>query len=207
MFSTLLYGGYLGIPPIYTSNGWDVALFVITIVLIFPMVILSYFHRNGFAFLLFLVWSWMLGFLERGILIWAASSEIEIELLRQIFIMVTLAASISVALTAFIGYYLADRYDFNILLGAVLAFGLALLILEPILIWTFGFNETIVWTSLLVIGWIVAGTLYDGAKIREDLSEDTWMISVMNLFLDIVVLTIRLFIIIVKIFADSKSDD
>ncbi len=78
---------------------------------------------------------------------------------------------------------------------------LLLMVAESILMWIFNFNMVILWTSIIMFGLLFITVLYDGAHLKETI-EYSWMMAVAVIFIDVMVMIVRIFIILVSILAD-----
>jgi len=78
-------------------------------------------------------------------------------------------------------------------------FGILILsIIEIILSMTLAnsFGNWILWTSAIYLGLFIIVVIYDGAILKEMVLE-SYMLGVLHIFLDFVIITIRIFIILV----------
>jgi len=194
--STLLSGGYLGFPPITLNLQWFVILIISYFILWLIVFILAISKNNAIAMVLFFIASWITGMLEFPILLWAVA-DIGLETAKMIFFVASLSGIFATIGGLLIGFIFARRIGIRWYF-VLLIFGILLMILEIILIVLYGFNTVIFFTSILVVIWIFGVIIWDGSRLPERIEEGHWMEVVINIYFDLIIIIIRLFIIIVS---------
>ncbi len=195
---TLLFGGFLG-----SAITLNLAIFIVSIVFYFIFwiltIILASMKKNLLSMLSFLVASFLSGVLSSSILIWA-SAILRFEVVMGIFVAAFLIGlGVTVGLLI-MGLFLRSRISEN-WIYPLLLFGILLVTIEISLILLFGYNPYILITSILVLIWFFAVILWDGSRLPETIEEGYWMFAVIDIFLDLINVIIRIFIIIVEILA------
>jgi FtsH-binding integral membrane protein len=194
--STLLYGGYFNIPPLQLDLVGYILLFILYIVLWIITSILAYMKYNVISMILFYISAWITGLLEYPVMVWA-SGEVGIELAKLLFLIAIIMGIIGVSLALIIGITLRDKIGDSFLI-VLLIFGVVLIIVEIVLTLMFGWNTFIFFTSILVLIWIFGMTIWDGSKLPKEIDEGYWMWAVIDLFFDIIIAIVRIFIILVS---------
>ena len=157
--------------------------------------------KNWFSMITFFISSLFTGIISSSLLIWAAAI-IALELVLGIFF-VAFFVGLGVTIGLLImGLFLRDRISQR-WIYPLLLFGILLIVLEFSLVLLFGYNPFILITSILVLIWFFAVILWDGSRLPNTIEEGYWMIAVIDIFLDMVNVIIRIFIIIVEIFSES----
>ena len=141
------------------------------------------------------------GVLGSSILIWATSIVGE-EIVLPLFFMASFIGLLVTFAILVLGLIFRDKIHEN-WIYPLLVFGFILVVLEFTLILIFGFNAVILVTSVLVLIWLFAIILWDGSRLPDIIDEGFWMLAVINLFLDLINVIIRIFIILVKILGDA----
>ncbi len=195
---TLLFGGFLG-----SAIPLSLAIFIVSIVFYFIFwiltIILASMKKNLLSMLFFLVASFLSGVLSSSILIWA-SAILRFEVVMGIFVAAFLIGlGVTVGLLI-MGLFLRSRISEN-WIYPLLLFGILLVTIEISLILLFGYNPYILITSILVLIWFFAVILWDGSRLPETIEDGYWMFAVIDIFLDLINVIIRIFIIIVEILA------
>ena len=195
---TLLFGGFLG-----SAIPLSLAIFIVSIVFYFIFwiltIILASMKKNLLSMLSFLVASFLSGVLSSSILIWA-SAILRFEVVMGIFVAAFLIGlGVTVGLLI-MGLFLRSRISEN-WIYPLLLFGILLVTIEISLILLFGYNPYILITSILVLIWFFAVILWDGSRLPETIEDGYWMFAVIDIFLDLINVIIRIFIIIVEILA------
>lgn len=194
--STLLSGGYLGFPPIMLNLQWFIVLIISYFVIWLVVFILAISKKNAIAMILFFVASWITGMLEFPILLWAVA-EIGLENAQMIFFVASLSGVFATIGGLFIGFIFADRIGIR-WYYVLLVLGILLIVLEIILTILYGFDNIIFFTSILVVVWIFGVIIWDGSRLPEKIEEGNWMEVVVNIYFDLIIIIIRVFIIIVS---------
>jgi hypothetical protein len=201
VINTLLFSGFLGLSAIPLSITFIVISVILYIILWILTIILAFMKKNWLSMITFFISSIFTGIISSSILIWAAAI-IALDLVLGIFFaafFIGLGATIGLLL---IGLFLRDRISQR-WIYPLLLFGFLLIGLEFSLILLFGYNPFILITSILVLIWFFAVVLYDGSRLPNTIEEGYWMVAVIDIFLDMVNIIIRIFIIIVEIFSES----
>ena len=199
MVSTLAFGGVLFEGFTLGSSTYIAGLvgyFVGWIATFF----LAYRRENTAAMILFFVTTFATGIIEAPIIMWASYMLASPQMAYNLFLIASIMGVLATGGALLIGRYLGRRIPQRLWVGAFVL----LIILVPtelIILWVVGFNQAIFWTSIVMFVLIFITILYDGAHLKESI-EFSWMLPVMNIFLDLVVMIIRIFIIIVSIVSD-----
>lgn len=194
----------LGITPPIITLASIVTIIVLYFILWIGAMILSFSQRNGIAFICYLAAAWITGVLQSGLFYWAVYDEgLDPSFAKFLFFGATLIAGIIMAVMIPIG--MAMDYESAAPLGIVVVAGLLIsIVTEIVLYFIFGWDIAIFFTSLLVIFVITIAVVVDGSEIMRNVNENTWMASVIQLTLDFIILTVRIFIILAKIFGNSR---
>lgn len=195
-FSTLLSGGYLGFPPIILNLTWFIVLIISYFVLWLVIFVLAISKNNTIAMFLFFIASWITGMLEFPILLWAVA-EVGMETARMIFFIASLSGIFATIGGLLIGFIFADRIGIKWYI-VLLVLGILLIILEIILTILYGFDTIIFFTSILFVIWIFGVIIWDGSRLPKRIEEGYWMEVVVNVYFDLILIIIRIFIIIVS---------
>ncbi len=197
MIATLLFSGFLGISAIPLSSVVIITSIVLYIIFWILTIILAFMKKNWPSMITFFISSLFTGIISSSLLIWAAAI-IALELVLGIFF-VAFFVGLGVTIGLLImGLFLRDRISQR-WIYPLLLFGILLIVLEFSLVLLFGYNPFILITSILVLIWFFAVILWDGSRLPNTIEEGYWMIAVIDIFLDMVNVIIRIFIIIVEI--------
>jgi len=195
---SLLFSGLLGF-GVFILN--SLAIFIIVVILYFVFwiitIILAFMKKNFISMLSFFMASLLSGVLSSSLLIWA-STIIRLELVLGIFFaafFVGIGVTVGVLI---LGLFLRERISEK-WLYPLLLFGLLLIIIEFSLILMFGYNPYILITSIFVLIWFFGIILWDGSRLPNTVEDGYWMLAVLNIYLDMINVIIRIFIIIVKL--------
>ncbi len=198
---TLLFSGFLGL-----AIPLNLVVIIISIVfyIIFWIltIILASMKKNMLSMFSFFVASFLSGVLSSSMLIWA-SAILRLEVVLGIFFaafFVGLGVTIGLLI---MGLFLRSRISQN-WIYPLLLFGLLLITIEISLILLFGYNPYILITSILVLIWFFAVILWDGSRLPNTIEEGYWMFAVIDIFLDLINIIIRIFIIIVEILTGGE---
>jgi hypothetical protein len=198
-FSTLFYGGYLGVPPLNLDLSGKILLLIIYFGLWLFSFFLALTKNNLFAMITFFITSWVTGICQYPILVWV-KELLGLDIARNLFFMASLFGILSTLAVFIMGYSLKGKIGGRYLISLSI-FGLILVITEPILIFIFGFDEVIFITSIGVLAYVFLTILIDGSRLQEKMENDEWMMITLRIFLDLIIVIIRVFII----FAKNKS--
>lgn len=194
---TLLFSGFLGLSAIPLSTILIFVSVILYIVFWILTIILAFMKKNWFSMISFFISSIFTGIISSSILIWAAA-VIALDLVLGIFFaafFIGIGATIGLLI---LGLFLRDRISQR-WIYPLLLFGFLLIGLEFSLILLFGYNPYILITSILVLIWFFAVILWDGSHLPNTIEEGYWMVAVIDIFLDMVNVIIRIFIIIVEL--------
>jgi len=198
--ATIGFSGLVGPVIIPLTLGFIILLIVMYIVLWIFTIILAMKRQNIISMMIFFFASLVSGMLSSTLLIWA-SAIIRLELVLGLFFVAFVVGFLTTLGLLIMGLILRDNISKN-WIYPLLLFGAILLILEFSLIIIFGFNPILLITSILVLIWLFGVILWDGSRLPQTVSEGYWMLAVINIFLDMINVIIRIFIIFVEIFAD-----
>ncbi len=200
--ATIGFSGLVGPVMIPLTLGFIIFLIVIYIVLWIVTIILAMIRQNILSMLIFFFAALVSGMLSSTLLIWA-SAIFRLELVLGLFFIAFVVGFLVTLGLLIMGLILRDKISKN-WIYPLLLFGGILIILEISLIILFGFNPILLITSVLVLIWLFGVILWDGSQLPETISEGYWMVAVLSIFLDLVNVIIRIFIIMVEILADSS---
>ncbi|MHA1727122.1 MAG: hypothetical protein ACTSWY_00125 [Promethearchaeota archaeon] len=157
-------------------------------------------RQNAGAMILFLATSFASGIVQSPIIRWASGMLGSIKMAGQVFFVASLFGTLATAGALIAGRYFGKRITSQLYRGAMI--GMIILIpAEMILTWTIGFNTVIFWTSIVMFGLLFITILYDGAHLKEEV-QYSWMMAVATIFIDLMVMIIRVFIILVSLLSD-----
>ncbi len=199
--TSLTFSGLLGFTLIEFTLGITILLIVMYLFFWIITIILAFYKKNILSMIFFFGASLITGILGSSILIWATSIVGE-EIVLPLFFMASFIGLLVTFAILVLGLIFRDKIHEN-WIYPLLIFGFILVVLEFTLILIFGFNTVILVTSVLVLIWLFAIILWDGSRLPEIIDEGFWMLAVINLFLDLINVIIRIFIIIVKIIGDA----
>jgi hypothetical protein len=176
-----------------------ISYFVLWIVTIF----LATSGRNNAAMVLFFITSYLNGLAQAPLILWGASILGSYNQSRMIFILAAVLSLIAVSAALTIGMMFKNKINEKWMYASFV--GLMFVgITEFILFLIFGTSMTwLYWTSAIMLGIIMITIIYDGAHLKETITQ-SWMLATLNIFIDFVIVTVRLFIILLKIYSDSK---
>lgn len=200
--ATIGFSGLVGPIILPLSVGFIIFLIIIYIILWIITVVLALLRKNLLSMIIFLFASLVSGMLSSTLLIWA-SAIFRLEIVLGLFFIAFVVGFLVTLGLLIMGLFLRDRIGQK-WIYPLLLFGGILLTLEISLILIFGFNPILLITSVFVLIWLFGIILWDGSQLPETVSEGYWMLAVLNIFLDMVNVIIRIFIIIVEIFAESS---
>jgi len=194
---TLLFSGFLGASAISLSFAAIIISVVLYLLFWVLTIILAFMKKNLISMFSFFGASILTGILSSTLLIWA-STIIRIDLVLGIFFT---AFFVGIGVTVgllILGLVLRGKISEK-LIYPILLFGFLLLIIEISLILIFGYNPYILITSIFVLIWFFVVILWDGSRLPNTIEEGYWMVAVIDIFLDMVNVIIRIFIIIVEL--------
>lgn len=199
--TSLTFSGLLGFTLIEFTLGITIILIVAYILFWIITIIFALYKRNILSMIFFFAASIITGIIGSSILIWATSIVGE-EIVLPLFFMVSFIGLLVTFAILVLGLIFRDKIHEN-WIYPLLIFGFILVVLEFTLILIFGFNAVILITSILVLIWLFGVIFWDGSQLPNTIDEGFWMSAVINIFLDLINVIIRIFIILVKIIGDA----
>ena len=199
--TTLTFSGLLGFTLIEFTLGITIILILAYILFWIITIIFALYKRNILSMIFFFAASIITGIIGSSILIWA-TSIVGAEIILPLFFMASFIGLLVTFAILVLGLIFRDKIHEN-WIYPLLVFGLILVVLEFTLILIFGFNAVILITSILVLIWLFGVIFWDGSQLPNTIDEGFWMLAVINLFLDLINVIIRIFIILVKIIGDA----
>lgn len=196
------FSGLVGPVIIPLTVGFIIFLLIIYIVLWIVTVILALKRQNILSMVIFFFASLVSGMLNSTLLIWA-SSIFRLEIVLGLFFIAFLVGFLVTLGLLIMGLLFRDKISIK-WIYPLLLFGGILIILEISLILIFGYNPILIITSILVLIWLFGVILWDGSRLPQTVSEGYWMLAVINIFLDMINVIIRIFIILIEIFSESS---
>mgnify|MGYP006282350217 CR=1 FL=1 len=166
--------------------------------------VLAFKRKNLYAAITFLVASYVNGIVQAPIIVWASSLLGSFEQAKFLFILAASLGVVAVAGGLFVGVLLKDRIKsqwYFAAIGGIVIVGITEVMLSIFL--PGGFGSWIYWTSALYLGFFMITVIYDGTRLQDDVRY-AWMLAVIKIFIDFVVVTVRIFILLVSILADSR---
>ena len=201
-FSTLIFSGIIGPIQLTFTIGIVILLMILYFILWIITIILAMVRQNLLSMIIFFNASLVSGILSSTLLIYA-SAILRFELVLGLFFIAFVVGLLVLIGLLILGLTLRDRIS-NKFIYPLLLFGAILLILEVSLILIFGFNPILIITSVLVLIWLFGVILWDGSRLPETIGEGCWMLAALDIFLDLINVILRIFIILVEIIADSS---
>ena len=200
MFSTLTFGGVINgdifILDLPLLIGSYIGYFIGWI----AVLVLASKRENNVVRLVFFATTFISGIVEAPIIMWASGMLGSTRFAGQVFFVASFMGVLATAGALFAGRYFGKRISGQLWRTALLGM-LLLMVAESILMWIFNFNMVILWTSIIMFGLLFITVLYDGAHLKETI-EYSWMMAVAVIFIDVMVMIVRIFIILVSILAD-----
>lgn len=198
MFSTLAYGGVLA--PLNLNLPILIGAYIGYFIGWIAVLVLASKRENRAAMLVFFATSFVSGIVEAPLIYWASGMLGSTRAAGELFFVASFMGVLATAGALFAGRYFGKRISGQLMWTALIGI-LILSITESILMWIFPFNMFILWTSIIMFGLLFITVLYDGAHLKETV-EHSWMMAVAVIFIDVMVMVIRIFIILVSILAD-----
>ena len=198
---TLVFSGLLGFTVLEYTLVITVLLIISYVFLCIITIIFAFYKYNLLSMIFFFASSVLTGIIGSNIIIWAVGI-IGQGIVLALFFMASLIGILVTSAMLILGLFLRHKISENFIYP-LLVFGLILFILEFTLVLMFGFNAVILITSILVLIWLFGVILWDGSRLPETIGEGFWMLAVIDIFLDLVNVIIRIFIILVKIIGDA----
>jgi len=196
------FSGLVGPVIIPLTVGLIIFLVIIYIVLWIVSVILALKRQNILSMAIFFFASLVSGMLSSTLLIWA-SSIFRLELVLGLFFIAFAVGFLVTVVLLIMGLIFRDKISIK-WIYPLIAFGFTLVILEISLILIFGSNPILIITSILVLIWLFGVILWDGSRLPQNVSEGYWMLAVIDIFLDMINVILRIFIILIEIFSESS---
>lgn len=193
----LLFSGFLGTSAISLSFAVIIISIVLYLIFWILTIILAFLKKNLISMFSFFGASMMSGVLSSTLLVWA-STLVRIDLVLGIFF-AAFFVGIGVTVGLLILGLLFRGKISEKLIYPILLFGFLLLGIELSLILIFGYNPYILITSIFVLIWFFVVILWDGSRLPNTIEEGYWMVAVIDIFLDMINVIIRIFIIIIEL--------
>jgi hypothetical protein len=198
MFSTLSFGGVLA--PLRLDLPILIGSYIGYFIGWIAVLVLASKRENTAAMLVFFATSFISGIVQAPIILWASSMLGSTRAAGELFFIASLMGVLATAGALFAGRYFGKRISGQLMWTALIGI-LILSITESILMWIYGFNTIILWTSIIMFGLLFITILYDGAHLKE-MVEHSWMMAVAVVFIDVMVMIIRIFIILVSLLSN-----
>jgi len=199
---TLLFSGFLGIKAIALNLIIVIVLIILYFLFWVITIIFSIKKNNILGMLFFLGASLITGMLSSSFLIWARTIVV-FELVLGIFFIAFFSGLLITVGLLIMGIFLREKISQKWIYPLVY-FGFSLFALEISLIVIFGYNPILIITSIFVLIWLFGVILYDGSRLSDTVQEGYWMMAVLDIFLDLINVIIRIFVIIVEIIAERS---
>lgn len=195
MISTILFGGTVLLLTI------TLPFYIFSIIMYFilwiTVGILAYMKYNIASMIMFFITAFVTGIVEAPIITWAAISLGSIEFAITLFLYASILGVIATGIALFIGYYFRERISKMTGIWMILIiFGLILLFVELIFGFIYQWEQYILITTPLVLIWIFGTIIWDGSRLT-DYDNDEWMILSLTIFLDLIIVIVRIFILLV----------
>ncbi|MFW9991349.1 MAG: Bax inhibitor-1 family protein [Candidatus Odinarchaeota archaeon] len=161
---------------------------------------------NEAAFVLFLGTSAVSGVLTTPLFVWGAMM-VGLELGFQIGIISIAAALTGTTVMGFAGYRNRHNQELAASLGSFLFWGvIATIIFEVVAFFIFAANYSFIFfiTSIIMIWLMLIYAFYDGQRLRSMLDNGLWMYAVAMFFIDIIILTTRIFYVLIYLIAGDR---
>ncbi len=198
MFSTLSFGGVLA--PLNLNVPIIIGSYIGYFIGWIAVLVLASKRENTAAMLVFFATTFISGIIQAPIIMWASSMLGSTRAAGELFFIASLMGVLATAGALFAGRYFGKRISGQLMWSALIGI-LILSVTESILMWIYGFNAVILWTSIIMFGLLFITVLYDGAHLKETV-EHSWMMAVAVIFVDLMVMIVRIFIILVSLLAD-----
>lgn len=201
--TTLFFSGYITGTPIPTSLRFIIFLSIGYFGIWIVTMVFSARGQNETARGLFFIAAFFTGILNSYILTFAAL-EVGLQIARDLFAVASIVGVCATGTALAIGYMQRSKIKGNYFYS-FLAFGLVAVVMEWILsIFFYNNNTVMILISLGMLIWIFGVIVYDGATLPYKIAAGLWMMAVIDIFLDFVIVIIRIFVILVRIFAEAK---
>jgi FtsH-binding integral membrane protein len=201
-FSAMFFSGYFtsGILPLEFGGGFIIATIIGYIGIWITTTIFAARGQNHTAALLFYAAAFITGLMNSFVL-YAAAEVIGLELAMFLFVVSAVVGVFAVAGGLIIGLAFKDKIKGNFI-WSFMIFGIVLIFMESIIYMMGVTTPMMMGISGLMLIWIMGVVVYDGATLPAKIRQGYWMIAVIDIFLDFVIVVIRIFFILVQIFAD-----
>lgn len=186
------------------SLGGYIGAFIGYMVLWIISTVLAMKHKNWYSAIVFLIASYVNGIVQAPIVVWASSYLGSFEDAKFIFLMASSLSVVAVAGGLAIGALFKDRIKskwYFVAIMGVMIVGSAEWIISFFVPASYG--SWIYWTSAIYLAFFMVTVIYDGTRLESDV-QYAWMLAVLKIFIDFVILTVRIFILIVSALADSR---
>lgn len=198
MFSTLSFGGVLA--PLSLNLPILIGSYIGYFIGWIAVLVLASKRENTAAMLVFFATSFISGIVQAPIILWASSMLGSTRAAGELFFIASIMGVLATAGALFAGRHFGKRISGQLMRTALIGM-LILIVAESILMWIYGFNTIILWTSIIMFGLLFITILYDGAHLKE-MVEHSWMMAVAVVFIDVMVMIIRIFIILVSLLSN-----
>ncbi|MHA1339650.1 MAG: hypothetical protein ACTSRZ_05870 [Promethearchaeota archaeon] len=161
-------------------------------------------RMNTASALTFFAASYVNGIVQSPIIAYATSVLGSYSQARSLFLLAAILGIIAVSTGITIGSIFKHAIKEKLLIISII--GIVIVgITEMILYFTMAssFGTWILWTSAIYLMLFIVVVIYDGAILKEIVLQ-SYMLGVLNLFLDFVIITIRIFIILVSLLASDN---
>ncbi|MHA1746246.1 MAG: hypothetical protein ACTSWW_09615 [Promethearchaeota archaeon] len=201
-FCAMFFSGYFtsGNLPLEFGGGFIITTIISYIGIWIATTIFAARRQNHTAALLFYIAAFITGLMNSFIL-YGAAAVIGLELATFLFVISSVVGVFAVAGGLIIGLAFKDKIKGNFL-WSFMIFGIVLIFMESIIYMMGVTTPMMMGISALMLIWIMGVVVYDGATLPAKIRQGFWMIAVINIFLDFVIVVIRIFFILVQIFAD-----
>ncbi|MCF2140008.1 MAG: Bax inhibitor-1 family protein [Candidatus Lokiarchaeota archaeon] len=202
-FSALFFSGYITGKAIIPSIGIIIALSIGYFIIWIVTIILAARQQNEISRLLFFAAAFITGILNSFVL-YSGALEVGLSLAKDLFVAASIIGVFAVGGALFIGYTFRKNFSHKYIVS-FLIFGFIIIIMEwSLSIFISQMSGWFIFISILSLIWIMGITVYDGATLPLKIAAGYWMVAVIDIFLDFIIVLIRIFIILVRIFADLK---
>ena len=196
-FSAMMFSGYFGFPALELGIGLIIPIIIGYFAIWIITIIFAARGQNGTAALCFYAAAFLTGVMNSFILS-SAAAVIGLELAQFLFVVSAVVGVFAVAGGLIIGLAFKDRIKGNFI-RSFMIFGIILIFMEWV-IYALGVTAPLMMgISALMLIWIMGVIVYDGATLPAKIRQGYWMIAVIDIFLDFVIVVIRVFIILVQI--------
>jgi len=200
MFSTILYGYYFATVPIFFTFFAYIFWLIVYIGIWIATILLALFRKNIFAMGFFLFAAFISGIVQAPVLVWAGAYLGDMQMATALFLLASASGVVATGSLLLVGNYLRTKisarkmFYFGMMLGIM---GISIIFAEFFLIWFIGYNEFLFWTSIIVLIWIFGVIIFDGYRFQFLMKKNAWMLATLSIFLDYIIVVIRIFTLLV----------